>query len=108
MSNRAIERYLKNLGIDNSNGIYFVEDNGKGVEIIQWNCEHPKPTKKILDKIQKVLNKEAIDNKYQMNRLAEYPPIEEQLDALWKGGAEAEAMKAIIDGIKEKYPKGKK
>lgn len=38
-------------------------------------------------------------------RRAEYPPIGDQLDALWKGGADAAAMKAIIDGIKAKYPK---
>lgn len=38
-------------------------------------------------------------------RRAEYPPIGDQLDALWKGGAEAAAMKAVIDGIKAKYPK---
>ncbi len=38
-------------------------------------------------------------------RRSEYPPIGDQLDALWKGGTEAAAMKTIIDGIKAKYPK---
>jgi hypothetical protein len=42
---------------------------------------------------------------YVEKRRMEYPPIGDQLDALWKGGAEAEAMKAKIQEIKAKYPK---
>ncbi len=42
---------------------------------------------------------------YRARRAAEYPPIGDQLDALWKGGADAEAMKAAIVAIKTKYPK---
>lgn len=42
---------------------------------------------------------------YTEKRLAEYPPIGDQLDALWKGGVEAETMKAKIQAIKAKYPK---
>ena len=34
-----------------------------------------------------------------------YPLIGDQLDALWKGGVEAEAMKAEIMAIKQKFPK---
>ena len=43
---------------------------------------------------------------YIANRAAEYPPIGDQLDALWKGGAEAEAMLAKVQAVKAKYPKG--
>lgn len=39
------------------------------------------------------------------NRRSEYPPIEDQLDALWKGGAESEAMRQKITAIKLKFPK---
>jgi hypothetical protein len=42
---------------------------------------------------------------YRYQRRAEYPPIGDQLDALWKGGAEAEAMLARIQEIKSQYPK---
>lgn len=38
-------------------------------------------------------------------RASAYPPIEEQLDALWKGGAEMEAMRKRIMNVKEQYPK---
>lgn len=42
---------------------------------------------------------------YREARRREYPPIEDQLDALWKGGAEAAAMKATIEAVKVKHPK---
>jgi hypothetical protein len=42
---------------------------------------------------------------YRDLRRAEYPPIEEQLDAIWKGGSELELMKLQISNIKQKYPK---
>jgi len=43
---------------------------------------------------------------YIAKRASEYPPIGDQLDALWKGGAEAEAMLAKVQAVKNKYPKG--
>ncbi len=42
---------------------------------------------------------------YADKRRQEYPALTDQLDALWKGGAEAEAMKATIQAIKAKHPK---
>ena len=42
---------------------------------------------------------------YAEKRRQEYPPIGDQLDALWKGGAEAEAMKALVQAVKNKFPK---
>lgn len=42
---------------------------------------------------------------YAERRRKEYPPLAEQLDALWKGGAEAEAMRQRILAVKAKYPK---
>ena len=34
-----------------------------------------------------------------------YPPIGDQLDALWKGGAALEEMRQRILDVKSKYPK---
>lgn len=39
-------------------------------------------------------------------RQAEYPPIGDQLDALWKGGEAAAEMLAKVQAVKNKYPKG--
>lgn len=42
---------------------------------------------------------------YYAKRRREYPPIGDQLDALWKGGEEAEEMLDKIQAVKDKYPK---
>ena len=45
-------------------------------------------------------------NAYKSKRQAEYPPIGDQLDALWKGGDAATEMLAKVQAVKTKYPKG--
>jgi hypothetical protein len=52
------------------------------------------------------LQSEYDAKEYQRKRASEYPSIGDQLDALWKGGAEAEAMLAKVQAVKNKYPKG--
>jgi hypothetical protein len=42
---------------------------------------------------------------YARNRVAEYPSIGDQLDALWKGGDDAAEMLAKVQAVKNKYPK---
>ena len=42
---------------------------------------------------------------YQELRAKAYPKLEDQLDALWKGGQPQADMKLIIDGVKATYPK---
>jgi hypothetical protein len=42
---------------------------------------------------------------YADRRKKSYPPIGDQLDALWKGGDDAAAMKVIIDKVKSDNPK---
>lgn len=34
-----------------------------------------------------------------------YPPLKDQLDAMWKGGADADAMAAKVQAVKDRYPK---
>jgi hypothetical protein len=42
---------------------------------------------------------------YYAKRRAEYPPLAEQLDAMWKGGQAQTDMLAKIQAVKDKYPK---
>lgn len=42
---------------------------------------------------------------YQQRRAAAYPSVGDQLDALWKGGEAASAMKTIIQSVKDSIPK---
>ena len=50
---------------------------------------------------------EQLANQYIVDRIADYPTIGDQLDALWKGGQAQADMNARIDGVKVKHPKGK-
>lgn len=43
-------------------------------------------------------------NAYTQLRAKEYPPIGDQLDAIWKGGTDMDAMRAQIQAVKAKYP----
>jgi hypothetical protein len=43
---------------------------------------------------------------YYAKRRAEYPPIGDQLDALWKGDEAQADMFDRIAAVKTKYPKG--
>jgi hypothetical protein len=42
---------------------------------------------------------------YRRDRAAAYPPIGDQLDALWKGGDAAAEMLAQVQAVKAAYPK---
>ncbi len=42
---------------------------------------------------------------YRRLRAAEYPPVGDQLDALWKGGDAATEMLLKVQAVKAKYPK---
>lgn len=48
---------------------------------------------------------ERLNSDYSALRTAEYPPIGDQLDALWKGGDAATEMLARVQAVKDKYPK---
>ena len=63
------------------------------------------PTRVQVDAEVARIKTEIAASEYQKSRVTEYPPIGDQLDALWKGGAEAEAMLAKIQAVKAKFPK---
>lgn len=49
--------------------------------------------------------KHKVKQDYAELRRNEYPDLRDQLDALWKGGADLEAMREKILGVKTRYPK---
>ena len=64
-------------------------------------------TRKQRDTAGEQARQDAYDNvPYSIKRQRSYPPIGDQLDALWKGGDDAEAMKVIVDKVKSDNPKG--
>jgi len=42
---------------------------------------------------------------YPVKRRRSYPPIGDQLDALWKGGDDADAMRVLVNKVKTDHPK---
>lgn len=52
-----------------------------------------------------VAAKPAATPEWKLNRMAEYPSIGDQLDALFKAGAFPDNMAAKIQAVKDKYPK---
>lgn len=76
-------------------------------ENINWkDTVQSKPTKKeVEDKVAELIQARK-DIQYQRDRQKEYPPIGDQLDALWKGGDAAAEMLAKVQAVKTKYPKG--
>lgn len=46
-----------------------------------------------------------VETDYRVLRVRDYPPIADQLDAVWKGGEALDKMRAQVMAIKEKYPK---
>lgn len=71
---------------------------------LDWqDVTQPKPT---LDEIVDG-QKQFEATSYQESRRKEYPPIGDQLDALWTGGDAAAEMKKRIESVKAKFPKPK-
>ena len=56
-----------------------------------------------IDAARTTLNAELAATKYQRDRAAEYPSIEDQLDDIYHNGIDG--WKATIKAIKDKYPK---
>ena len=77
-------------------------DGGKEVDCTQKDIDDIEARKASRAKEVEAFKK----TQYQLDRKAEYPPIGDQLDALWKGGDDAAAMKVIVDKVKSDNPKG--
>lgn len=79
------------------------------IEMVITKWSHPdikKPSASQLKKDFAEYEKHLKSIAYKEKRATEYPPIEDQLDALWKGGTDFDAMKSKIEAIKKKHPKG--
>tara|TARA_B110000285_G_C14752940_1_gene436041 strand:+ start:153 stop:461 length:309 start_codon:yes stop_codon:yes gene_type:complete len=73
---------------------------------LQWLSEDiTKPTEEELTNEQARLEAEATANAYKEKRVAEYPSIGDQLDALFHAGVFPEDMTTQIQTVKNKYPK---
>lgn len=79
--------------------------NGETYDGLMWSNENelPPPTEEEINQEIQRLKEEYENNKYQRDRASEYPSIQDQLDALYHQGYDG--WKAMIDEVKNKYPK---
>ena len=81
-----------------------VSVNAEDYEQITWHDDNPNNITVDQIKAKQAELKTAYDNaKYQRDRKAEYPSIEDQLDDLYHNGIDG--WKATIKATKDKYPK---
>lgn len=79
--------------------------NGDTYEGMWWSDENdlPPPTEEEINQEIEKLKLEYQNNQYQRDRAKEYPSIEDQLDTLYHQGYDG--WKAMVDEVKNKYPK---
>lgn len=79
--------------------------NGETYDGLMWSNENdlPPPTEEEINQEIERLQEEYENNQYQRDRAIAYPSIQDQLDLLYHQGYDG--WKAIIDEVKNKYPK---
>ena len=95
-----IHEALNNLG---ATAEWCITNND--LSTLQWLTDGVQPTEAEITAEVARLQAEYDAQAYARSRASEYPPIGDQLDALWKGGDEAAAMLAKVQAVKAKYPK---
>ena len=83
--------YSTVVSIDDTVGAF--DKDGKSVTLEQTKIDAARAT----------INSELAATKYQRDRAAEYPSIEDQLDTIYHSGVAG--WKTTIKAIKDKYPK---
>lgn len=98
---------MKRIRVMNANGLFgshivpddevdaYIQDNLKGLDPTEYSIE--------VDELDNDFDWRL--SQVRRSRAMEYPPIGDQLDALWKGGEVAEEMLNKIRAVKLKYPK---
>jgi hypothetical protein len=82
---------------------WAVYDNDYSTLIWYEDNEPPDPTEVEAEMLR--LDAEEVANAYRGNRSAAYPPIGDQLDALYHAGVFPADMEAQIQAVKDAYPK---
>ena len=86
---------------------FTLQDNsdGNGTFISEWKSAQPQPTVPEIEAAHAEWQAEHDAQVYARNRKLEYPPIGDQLDALFHAGVFPADMAAQLQAVKDKYPK---
>ena len=79
--------------VDDSSGAFDSEGNSVAI------------TQSLVDEEVARIEAERLATEYQRQRAPEYPPVGDQLDALFHAGVFPSEMAAKLQAVKDKYPK---
>jgi hypothetical protein len=86
--------------------MFYFKDQNDGFYVVKdLSIRVPEGAIQITQEEAEALCSKPAELTYAQKRADEYPPIGDQLDALWKGGTAAEEMLATVMAVKAKYPK---
>ena len=77
--------------------------SGNNIDTVQWHNGTTPISKSDIEAKMAELKTAYDNNKYQRDRAAEYPSIEDQLDDIYHNGIDG--WKTTIKAVKDKYPK---
>lgn len=105
---KQIQAYLTQNNIAFNPGDYKTGiPDGQEDQILHWDAKlGAQPTQAQLNAAWAIQLAKDERAAYASKRAAEYPPIGDQLDALFKAGVFPADMAAAIQAVKDKYPKG--
>ena len=83
---------------------YQLERRDGVVVISQWNSDQSQPSESAIEAAHTEWQAEYDSQAYARLRKAEYPPIGDQLDALFHAGVFPADMAAQLQAVKDKYP----
>ena len=100
---------LQQLGFkslyQDKDGDFKLQDDGAGVYIKEWTSASPQPPVARIEAAHAEWQTEHNSTEYQRLRAPEYPPIGDQLDALFHAGVFPADMAAQLQAVKDGYPK---
>jgi len=83
---------------------FSLRDDGDGVYIEEWRSAGLQPSEVEIEAAHAEWQAEYDSTEYQRLRAPEYPPIGDQLDALFHAGVFPADMAAQLQAVKDKYP----
>jgi len=97
---------LQKLGFESLADYRLEADSDGTVFISEWNSDQPQPSEVEIETAHAEWQAEYDSTEYQRLRAPEYPPIGDQLDALFHAGVFPADMAAQLQAVKDKYPNG--
>tara|TARA_R110002167_G_scaffold32925_1_gene106325 strand:+ start:1568 stop:1873 length:306 start_codon:yes stop_codon:yes gene_type:complete len=84
---------------------FVLQDDGDVAYIAEWKSDQTQPSVAEIEAAHAEWQAEHDSQAYARNRQTEYPPIGDQLDALFHASVFPADMAAQLQAVKDKYPR---